>query len=225
MRLEAVEARGVRVGLRTILSLAVCAAAASAALAHFAIDVAGDFLLANDSYDHLRHGSRELVTGIALVAAVVLAVRGLRACCEIAANHRARLLRPLFGLRDAVVVFAGAAATGGALVPGMEYLDGRLDGTPVQRLQDAFGGSISLGLVVTILCAAFVTALVCGVARWLISHRDAVATIIETVLQPDAALDGGGGYDLFAQRFTPRRKHAAHTLNLSKRAPPAISFA
>jgi hypothetical protein len=224
MRLEAVEARGVRVGLRTILTLAVCAAAASAAIAHFAIDVAGDFLLARDSYDHLRHGSRELVTGIAVVAAVVLAVRGLRVCCEIATSHRARLLRPVFGLRDAVVVFAGAALTGSAVVPGMEYLDGGLDGTPVHRLQDAFGGSISLGLAVTILCAAVVTAFVCAVARWLISHRDAVATIIETLLLLAAVPDGDGSYDLYAQRFTPRRKHAAHTLNLSKRAPPAISF-
>jgi hypothetical protein len=107
----------------------------------------------------------------------------------------------------------------------MEYLDGRLDGASVRSLQDAFGGSIALGLFVTILCAASVSAILCVVARWLISHRDAVATIIETLLALAAVPSADGSYDLFAQRFTPRRKHAAYALNLSKRGPPATVIA
>ena len=215
----------VRLGVRTALSLALCAAAAGAAMAHFAIDVAGDYLLANDSYDHLRHDSRELLTGLALAVAALLAARGLRICCEIACANRARLLRPVLARREAVAVLAGALLTSSAIVPAMEYLDGRLDGMPVQGLDAAFGGSILLGLLTTVLCTAFVAAVVIGLARWLISHRDAVAGIIETLLRPPAARACRNDYDLLAQRFTPRRRRAVYALTLTKRGPPATSCA
>ena len=80
---------------------------AAAAMAHVAIDVVGDFALAHDSYDNLAHGSRELVTAIALLAALVLALRGLKSCCEIAALNRRRVLRISFGLRQTIGYLAG----------------------------------------------------------------------------------------------------------------------
>jgi|HubBroStandDraft_4_1064222.scaffolds.fasta_scaffold00004_182 hypothetical protein len=224
MGIRGVEARGVRVGFRTIVSLALCAAAAGAALAHLAIDVIGDYALARDSYDHLRHGSRELLTGIALVAAVLLAARGLRICCEIAAKNRTRLLRPALRLHETLGMLAGAVTASVALVPTMEYLDGRLDGVPVQRIGDAFGGSIPLGLGTTLVCATAVTMLVYAVARWLISHRDSVASIIETLLRRRNLGDTSHEYDLIAQRVTPRRR-TPHALRLAKRGPPQTSFA
>lgn len=193
-------------------------------MAHFAIDVAGDYLLPRDSYDHLEHGSRELLTGLALVLAVVLAARGLKICCEIATKHRGRLARPVLGLRAALGLIAGAAAASAVLVPAMEVLDGRLDGAPVLQLSDAFGGSIPLGLTITLLCASFVALLVYGTVRWLISHRDSIATILETLMRRITDRPHANGYDLAAQRFTPRRRRAAHGLRLAKRGPPAISF-
>jgi len=214
----------VRVGFRTLASLALCAAAAAAALAHFAIDVAGDYLLARDSYDHLEHGSRELLTGVALVLSVFLAGRGLKICCEIATKHRGRLARPVLGLREALGLIAGAATASVVFVPAMELLDGRLDGAPVLRLADAFGGSILLGLTTTLLCASFVALLVYATVRWLISHRDSIATMLETLMRRVTGRPHANGYDLAAQRFTPRRRRAAHGLRLAKRGPPATSF-
>lgn len=219
-----VEARGVRVGLRTIVTLALCAAAAGAAIAHYAIDLAGDYLLASDSYDHLRHGSRELLTGIALVAAVVLAARGLRVCCDIAATNRTRLLRPSLLPRETMGMLAGAVAASLAVVPAMEYLDGRLDGIPVRHLSDAFGGSIALGVGLTLLCATLVALFVYAFARWLISHRDSVAAVIETLLRRSDERETPQVYDSIARRVTFRRP-APHALRLAKRGPPQTSFA
>jgi hypothetical protein len=220
-----VEARLVRVGARTLVSLALCAAAAGAAMAHYVIDVIGDFLLPRDSYDHLAHGSRELVTGVALLAAAVLAARGLRVCCEIATVNRGRLMRPALRLRESAGLLLGAVVASAVMVPAMECLDGRLDGVPVARLADAFGGSVGLGLATTLLCAGVVALLVCGVARWLISHRDSIATIIETLLRRVTGSPASNGYELAARRFTPSRRQTSHALRLSKRGPPAISFA
>lgn len=219
-----VEARGVRVGLRTIVTLALCAAAAGAAIAHYAIDVAGDYLLASDSYDHLRHGSRELLTGIALVAAVVLAARGLRVCCDIATKNRTRLLRPSLLPRETIGMLAGAVAASLSVVPAMEYLDGRLDGVPVQHLSDAFGGSMALGIGITLLCATLVALFVYAFARWLISHRDSVAAVIETLLLRSDEREKPQAYDLIERRVTFRRL-TPHALRLAKRGPPQTSFA
>lgn len=213
-----------RVGFRTIAALLLCAAAMAAAVAHFAIDVLGDYALAHDSYDHLKHGSRELVSGIALLVAALLAAHGLRVCCEIAAKHRARLLRPALRLRDVLAIVFGAALVSAALVPAMEYFDGRLDGSPVLRLADAFGGSILLGVGTTLVCAALVALLICALARWLISHRDSIATIIETFLRWFGESLLPSGYERVTTRPTLHRRHAIHALRLAKRGPPQTSF-
>jgi hypothetical protein len=194
-------------------------------MAHFAIDVAGDFLLARDSYDNLRHGSRELLTGLALVLAVLLAGRGLKVCCEIATRNRGRLTRPTLGLREAIGLIAGAVTASIVFVPGMELLDARLDGAAVPRLADAFGGSIPLGLTTTLLCASVVALLVVGAVRWLVSHHDSIATMLETLLRRITDVPHANGYDVDAQRFTPRHRRAPNALRLAKRGPPATSFA
>ncbi len=213
----------VRVGFRTLLSLLLCAAAAGAALAHVAIDVAGDYLLPADTYDHLQHGSRELVTGLAILIAAVLAARGLRACCTIATANRGMLARPAIGIRETLGLFAGAVATSAFVVPAMELLDGRIDGVAVQSMPDAYGGSVLLGLATTLLCAAFATAVVYAVARWLISHRDSIATMIESLLLRTTGAARPTSRRRAAQRLTLRRR-AAHALSLAKRGPPAAAF-
>jgi hypothetical protein len=225
MRPRAVEARRVRLGFRTLASLALCAAAAGAAMAHFAIDFLGDYALRRDSYDHLRHDSRELLTGIAVLAALILASRGLRICCEIVALNRARVVHPVLRFRDALGILGGAVTASLLIVPAMEYLDGRLDGTPVHRLAEAFGGSILLGLGTTLVCAAFVALAVYAVARWLVSHRDAIVTIIETLLRAVTGPVRPSARHHYAQRVTPRRRRTANALRLAKRGPPAGSFA
>ncbi|MFZ0365083.1 MAG: hypothetical protein WAL67_12850, partial [Candidatus Cybelea sp.] len=61
--------RPARIDLPALLTLVLCAASAAAGLAHYAIDVVGDFALAHDDYDGVAHGSRELVTALGLVIA------------------------------------------------------------------------------------------------------------------------------------------------------------
>jgi hypothetical protein len=215
----------VLVGVRTIVTLALCAAAAGAALAHCAIDFAGDYVLASDSYDHLAHGSRELLAGVAVLFATLLAWRGLRVCCDIAAANRNRLARPVFRARETLVTCAVASGIAAAIVPAMEWFDGRLDGAAVGRLDDAFGGSIALGLFLTVVCACAVGLFVCALARWLISHRDAIVTIIETLLGQRDDAGRPSGYDLAGWLFTFRRRRPLTALRLAKRGPPVNSFA
>jgi hypothetical protein len=203
----------------------LCAAAAGAALAHVAIDLVGDFALSNDSYDHVAHGSRELVTGLALLLAVVLAARGLRVCCEIASIYRSRILVPVRRLPEALGFVGAAVACSVALVPAMEWLDGRLAGAPVLALDEAFGGSILLGVITTVVCSAAIALAIYAVARWLISHRDSIVTIIVTLLRRMADGVHASADTLTSRGLGPRRRRAPNALRLCKRGPPLLLFA
>jgi hypothetical protein len=211
----------VRVGLGTLGLLALCAAAGAAALAHYVIDIVGDYALPHDTYDDVIHSSRGLVSGIALVLAIVLASRGLRVCCELAASCRGRLrtrtLDPKASMAFALISTIATAC----FVPAMECLDGRLAGAPITTLGDAFGGSLALGLGLTLLCAAAIGALVYAIARWLISYRDAIATIIGTLLRRSSGAPRLCGRDFWRQVLTPRRRRTPHALRLCKRGPPS----
>ncbi len=203
-----------RVGFRTLVSLALCAAAAGAALAHLAIDVLGDYALAHDSYDDFAHSSRILVTVIALVVAALLAARGLCACCEVAARNRTRLARPGFSSAAAFAYAATAVASSCAVVPAMEWFDGRVDGFAVTALGDAFGGSLALGLLTTVVCAALVAAIVFTFASWLISHHDTIVALIATLLgrNDDSRRPSAGDLGRLRLKFPPPRATRATPL-------------
>ncbi|MGB6522226.1 MAG: hypothetical protein WBE83_10675 [Candidatus Cybelea sp.] len=209
-----------RLGLRTTLPLAACAATAAASVAHVLIDVIGDFALPHDTYDDIAHASRGLASGIALILAFALALGGLRICCELAARYRHRLprLRLCAGERFAFLFATLLGAVAG--VPAMECLDDRLAGVPVHSLADAFGGSILLGVATTVICAALVGWLVYALARWLVSHRDHIAAIIETLVRRHASSALPRVADLSLQLRAPRRRRAPHALRLCKRGPP-----
>lgn len=220
MRPGRAEATGVRVGPQTLVSLLLCAAAAAAALAHAAIDVVGDFALQHDAYDHIRHDSRGLVGGVAFALAALLAVRGLRACCEIAAANRTRLPLARLPLREGAAFVFVAIVASTLLVPAMEWLDGRAGGVPVTSFADAFGGSLALGLATTLLCAAAVAAALYAFAHWILSHREAIAVAVATLLRPFGEKPRPATYALRACALTLARARANYALSLSKRGPP-----
>jgi hypothetical protein len=193
---------------------------AAAATAHVAIDIVGDYALAHDTYDDVAHSSRELISGLALLIAFALATRALRVCFELAAANRTRLPQPSANRREGLGFVFGVIAVSATLVPAMEWLDCRLAGVPVKELDDAFGGSILLGLGTTIVCAVVVGTLIYAAARWLLSHRDAIATIIETLLRRQSGSDRLCSRDLARHLFTPRRRRTPHALRLCKRGPP-----
>lgn len=165
--------------LRTTAAVAACATALLAAVsAHIGIDVLGDFLVRDDTYDHVAHGSRELFTLVALALAAAAALFLFSHLCGVAASfsQRVRLLQ----VRRTHVV----AATGCAviltllLVPTMETIDAVRAGGDIESLADAFGGSLLLGICTTIACAFLWSGLVIGVVVWLAHHRDRVARLL-----------------------------------------------
>lgn len=212
-----------RAGLRIFVPLLLCAAAGAAALAHVAIDVVGDYALPHDTYDHIAHDSRNLIAGLALVAAMLIAVRGLRLCCDLAAADRGRLPGGNLSWR-AILAFVGivtAAAT--VLVPVMELLDARLDGIPLDGFADAFGGSVLLGVAVTIVCALLVAGAVLALAAWILAHRAAIETIVVWLLGRDreSAVKNARA----RRRSFVRLRHPAlvFALRLCKRGPPRVA--
>ncbi|MGA2760511.1 MAG: hypothetical protein ABSF08_09360 [Candidatus Cybelea sp.] len=209
-----------RLGLRTVLSLGACAAAAAAVLAHYVIDVVGDFALSHDTYDDVAHASRELGSGVALLIALFLAVRGVRICCEVAATNRYRLPQAAFSIRQRIVLFFSTIAASLAVVPAMECLDDRLAGAPITRLADVFGGSVWLGMGSTVLCAALGAWIVYAVASWLISHRDAIAEVIQAFLCRHRGAVRPRAQDLAFKLRTPWRRRTPHAFRLCKRGPP-----
>jgi hypothetical protein len=188
-------------------------------MAHVAIDVIGDFALAHDSYDDLAHGSRELVTVIALFVALALALRGLKSCCEIAALNRRRIARITFGIRQIIGYLAATVLASCAAVPAMEWFDGRADGVTIDGLSDAFGGSVALGFTTTLVCAVVVATVVFAVARWFISNRETIAAIIETMLRRTGNSPRPSTQNLGRERLTFADR-LAYTLRFSKRGPP-----
>jgi hypothetical protein len=210
--------------LRMFVPLFLCAAAGAAALAHLAIDIVGDYALPHDTYDSIAHDSRQLVAGIALFAAVTLALRGLRVCCEVAVANRGRL--PVAGLSGGQVAafVAGVVVAVWSLVPAMELLDARLAGTALDGIDDAFGGSMALGLGVSVACAAVVALLIFGIAFWIVSHRDAIETIVVSLMGRSDGTVCPNTQELRRRSVRPHRLGTVYALRLCKRGPPSVAI-
>jgi hypothetical protein len=198
----------------------LCAAAAASAVAHLLIDVLGDYVLVHDTYDDVAHGSRILATALALLIAVVLAARAIRVCMQIVVANRSRApVRSAWYGRSGGFVFA-VIVSSLLIVPAMEWLDGWLAGAPVAGIGAAFGGSILLGIGSTTACAAIVASTVYALVRWLLGHREALITIVETLLRRYRKAEGRSAFDLARQRFQARRRYSPHAVRLCKRGPP-----
>jgi hypothetical protein len=136
--------------LRTMLGVAVLlfAACTAALLTHVAIDVAGDYWLAHDTYDALAHHSR-LATLIG-ISALILALFGAIAGCAVAEVRGKRgalrdLLEALVG-GSAAFFIARVVVTSLVVLMAMETLDSLLGAGKIEDVADALGGSISFGL-------------------------------------------------------------------------------
>ena len=151
-------------GLALRLGVPLAAALLAALCAHVAIDVAGDYVLAHDTYDAPAHGSRWLASiGLAalacaglwaLVRATLAETRGSRGALR-AALGSALPIGPL-----AFVLGVTAAAL--PLLLGMAWLDASFAGIGVDDVGDLLGGSIPLGAGLTI---AFAVAAALGTRK------------------------------------------------------------
>jgi hypothetical protein len=160
---------------------AVCTAAL---FAHVGIDVAGDALLAHDTYDGLDHHSRSDACALALTLAIGALLRVAWLALDEAQTGRRthhRTLDDVFG--PGPWRFAGTvvALTLPALTT-MELADVVADGRRFDGVADLLGGSCWLGLTIATPVAAFV-----GLAVWWIaglvrgSHR-ALVTVFGLLL-------------------------------------------
>ncbi|MGB6986122.1 MAG: hypothetical protein WBD74_09150, partial [Candidatus Aquilonibacter sp.] len=150
-------------------AVAICATALLAAVcAHVGIDVLGDYLVRDDSYDHVAHGSRLFFTLSALGLGTVAGLYLFSHLCAAAATLRVRV-RMLY-LRRSQVAGAIACIVLLALVfvPVMETIDAIRAGADLDSLADAFGGSLLLGICTTLGCALAWSAALLGVAAWLV---------------------------------------------------------
>ena len=169
--------------------LAVLATALLAAVsAHVGIDVLGDYLVRDDSYDHLAHDSRLLFTVMALLLAGAAAVQCFLYLCTASASIQTRVR--LLHLRPAQVAGACAIVVLLALlvVPAMETIDALQAGADVDSLADAFGGSILLGVATTLGCALAWCGLIVALIGWFARHRERVAKLLYELLVPSEAL-------------------------------------
>jgi hypothetical protein len=207
-------------GYGTLALLLACSAFAAAAIAHVAIDIVGDFALPHDTYDYIAHNSRDVVTAAVLVIAAITGIRWLRDCLKIASVNRRRAPAPAIG-RWLAVAFVAATSFGAAvLVPLMEMLDGALDHAPVTELDDAFGGSLPLGLGVTVVCAVLVAAVLLGLTYWLLAHRDLIETVVIALVRRAAAKPSAALAHAARRAVRPQKRRAAPGLRRCKRGPP-----
>jgi len=211
----------VRAVIRSLVALFVAAAAGAAACAHYAIDIVGDFALPHDTYDDVAHGSREFLSVLAIAIAAVLALRGLRYCCEIGARQRLRVGDPALTGRAGIAFVALTALFACALVPAMELFDAHLAGRALDDLGDAFGGSVRLGLGITLICAVAIAAVTYALAWWLVSQRLAIAAALSSLVGRDAA-PPPSSQRLRGLRVSPRRRRSTGALRLCKRGPPSV---
>jgi hypothetical protein len=172
--------------------MALAGAFFTALLAHVAIDIAGDYLLAHDTYDDDAHGSR-YVASIALLFTVLVALYGYARAVVAETRGVRGALRASLRSSLPASSFAFAALVAGLAMPlllGMAWLDSLVAGAPVDDVRDLFGGSLTLGIgMVTI--ASLATALASRVFVALVArfHRSIVrvaCAIVHTNVQPMA---------------------------------------
>lgn len=159
------------------VSFGLVAAAIAALIAHVVIDAIGDFALARDAYDGLEHASRGLVSLALLLGVAVLACRFVVAALG---DDRARekISAHLQVPRSPLLFVAAVAVATLVLLVGMESLDTLAAGQDLGSLADIFGGSIALGLAVTVSVAIALGQMAWATLRWFAAyHRDLLRAI------------------------------------------------
>jgi hypothetical protein len=204
----------------TLLLLAVCV---SAFVAHQAIDIVGDFALPHDTYDDIGHSSRIGTLVGALVFVLVASFRMLGAALSKAHGDRSALgvFRSL--IKSPLRFTCAVAVLSVFAVAGMEWSDAFMSGGDLDGIDDAFGGSLPLGLSLTLLVAAAVSCAVVKFARVLESPCELVVAFLRILAaRPrDHAVDSIVGFA--ALEIAPRRRFSVHARRAPKRGPPLLA--
>jgi hypothetical protein len=195
----------------------------AAALAHLAIDVLGDFMLAHDAYDGMEHTSRSVFACLALAAAVAFAFRQLIGALDVRDAGRRRTMNVLRAavprrLLPFVVVTAACAIVA---LCAMELIDARSAGVAVDDAGDLFGGSLALGVSTTLACALAVACAVFAALRALVGLT---AAVVRAVLELFVRRAAGAAKPLaYRRRARAFALHPQLARRASKRGPPLFS--
>jgi hypothetical protein len=169
----------------------------SAALAHLAIDVLGDFMLAHDAYDGMQHTSRSVLACLALATAAAFAFRQLFGALDASTAGRRRAVQFIGAMLPRRLLPFAAATAGLALLAlcAMEFVDASAAGIRVDDPGDLLGGSLVLGSLILIACATATAGIVFAALRALAGLTVAVVRAVHA---------------LFMRRATAAAKPLAH---------------
>ena len=203
---------------RFVVVVSLAAALLAAVFAHTAIDVLGDYLVRDDAYDHVSHGSRALVTLIALVIGSGVLLHLFSRFCTAARSRRTRT-RILGASRKTLAAATTAIVVASlVIVPAMELFDAVRAGSDLDDVGDLFGGSLALGLSTTIATGLLVAAMLIVIVRWICAHEDRIVEALATLIGAEPA-------SIYRHKRTqfiavdPRR--APGLCRQRKRGPPA----
>jgi hypothetical protein len=160
------------------LCLVAVAGALAAAVAHVAIDVAGDYLLVRDAYDGIAHHSRALLL---IAVGVVILIAAVRVIFDALDRRCSSTTSMLAAVRDALgspvrFTLASAAVATIALV-GMESFDCSLTGR-IGDVGDLFGGSVLLGAGSAVIAGALCGWLMHRFVRLVAQYEAPIAALI-----------------------------------------------
>jgi hypothetical protein len=208
-----------------LVAVIILSSLAAAAAAHFLLDFIGDFALAHDSYDGMAHGSRLLSFLIVIILAAAGTVRLIVSALDGAGSSTAAfraLVGPLLALSE--WRFVAAVATGAlAGVMTMQSIDSLLSGARIDDVADALGGSVPLGIAVTLAVSTSIAAAVSRLFHALAAAHDAIVEIVCSLLidarlrsGPTCTMRTGVALHSFAKPLSVLSTRAG------KRAPPPL---
>jgi hypothetical protein len=172
---------------RGILLASLATALLAAVCAHVGIDVLGDYLVRDDAYDHVAHGSRLIVGLIAFAIGTGVLARMFSVLCAHAGSQHMR--NRMLAATRASALHIGGAVLGATLffVPAMELFDALRAGSDLDDIGDLFGGSLALGLSVSVACAIVAAVLLVATMRWVCKHQDRIVSAISSLRARESA--------------------------------------
>jgi hypothetical protein len=211
-------------GLALRFAVPCFAACIAAVLAHLAIDVAGDYLLPEDTYDALAHASRTATTLIALVVACGVMWAILRAALAEVRGSAGALRSALSqALPGSPVRFAALVASLAApVLLGMGALDTALAGQKIDDPSDLVGGSYVLAGACELGVSALVALAVFALIRFLCRYHRAIVRAVEHFVRLAVVGHASGLRLAHARAIRPRTLPALLRCTTGNRAPPML---
>lgn len=200
----------------------VLTACVTALVAHVLIDMLGDFALVHDAYDRIEHGSR-LVIFAGSVGLVTLALFWL--WCSAVADART----PRSGVRDLLISAGRCTATPVAIIAtiglavvmigGMECVDVFRGGEAATDLADAFGGSLLLGLSVSVALGTLFSVLGARILQYVARTYDCLVVAVRSTFRATSDRSQPVAADRVRSRI-PRVSSLVVVRRAAKRGPP-----